>query len=295
MVTVISQFTPSAARWAAVRFHMLTVCMGPPRRHPVVVGSAAVAVLVVIAGYELPQHGTKLGAPDPPFYLFTHPQATWWTLLAAAGILALAWWSPTDDYLERPALPGRRGRGRAGLARRPQHQPGAGPRAGRPADRGARRAGVPADGAAVPARPVRLSVPLRCARRPRAAGASRRPSAGGDDAARGARPGGGGRGVAGGGDDPRRGRADGGPGALARPVAPGRARRPADGAGLDVRAEHPALRRHIDGCHVRGVRRAGGRAADPLAAGRRRAGHRRGQLPVLRVVRGPGLGVPPRS
>lgn len=73
---------------------MLTICMALPRRHPVVVGSAAVAVHVVIAGYELPQHGTKLGAPDPPFYLFTHPQATWWTLLAAAGILALAWWSP---------------------------------------------------------------------------------------------------------------------------------------------------------------------------------------------------------
>jgi hypothetical protein len=68
--------------------------MGRLRRHPVVVGSAVVAVLVVIAGYELPRHGRRLGAPDPPFYLFTDPRVTWWSLLAAAGILTLAWWAP---------------------------------------------------------------------------------------------------------------------------------------------------------------------------------------------------------
>jgi len=68
--------------------------MGHLRRHPVVVGSAAVAVLVVIAGDELPQHGARLGAPDPPFYLFTDPRVTWWSLLAVSGILALAWWAP---------------------------------------------------------------------------------------------------------------------------------------------------------------------------------------------------------
>src|SRR4051794_2173129 len=64
------------------------------RRHPVVVGSVAVAVVVVVAGYELPSHGTRLGAPDPPFYLFTDPRVTWWSLLAAGGILVLAWWTP---------------------------------------------------------------------------------------------------------------------------------------------------------------------------------------------------------
>src|SRR6476619_3665625 len=73
---------------------MLIVCMGLLRRHTVVVGSVAVGVLVVITGYELPRHGTKLGAPDSPFYLFTDPRVTWWSLLAAAGVLSLAWWAP---------------------------------------------------------------------------------------------------------------------------------------------------------------------------------------------------------
>ena len=78
----------------AVATRILLACMRHLRRHPIVVGAIAGAVLVVIVGYELPMHGTRLGAPDAPFYLFTHPRITWWTPIAAVGIVGLAWWTP---------------------------------------------------------------------------------------------------------------------------------------------------------------------------------------------------------
>lgn len=57
---------------------------------PVEVGVAVLIAACAAAGYELPRHGVKLGAPAPPFYAFPHPLLTWWTPAAAAATIGLA-------------------------------------------------------------------------------------------------------------------------------------------------------------------------------------------------------------
>ncbi len=50
----------------------------------------AVAAAVCLTGYLLPMHGTRLGAPSPPFYGFFEPLLTRWTPVSVLGLTALA-------------------------------------------------------------------------------------------------------------------------------------------------------------------------------------------------------------
>jgi hypothetical protein len=60
----------------------------------VAAGFAAAATVVCAAGYVLPRHGVRLGAPSPPFYGFLDPVLTWWTPVSVAAIVLLALAAP---------------------------------------------------------------------------------------------------------------------------------------------------------------------------------------------------------
>ena len=90
---------------------------------------------VCAAGYLLPRHGVRLGAPSPPFYGFFDPVLTPWTAVAAAGLAAAV--------VAAPAAAGGAETGRscwlraagAGRAGGRQHRPPRPGRAGAAADR----------------------------------------------------------------------------------------------------------------------------------------------------------------
>lgn len=55
----------------------------------------AIVLGAVLAGTWLRNHEhRRLGAPNPPTYWFTHPQVTWWTLLAAIVLAVIALATP---------------------------------------------------------------------------------------------------------------------------------------------------------------------------------------------------------